>query len=293
MAGVTALFSSPTDDYICKRSEKQLKLLWQRHNCSTVTDMALLYDRSLLYITQPTDPEDRIKQLKALDAKGRRCDFLPFGGAFKSPRSIGANNDGKTVVLLDRIDGDESLIYVFQKERAGSTWSSTNIVDVVLMQWLEKVPPLGGLQISCTTYVDNLVVTFDERGKKLWDHRLADEVPNIDGKCIDADPDGNLVVCCPRNGDRNGSTIVIDRNGRTISMFPPELLHDPRGVCFTSNRHLLVSDWGSRGVFLFSVDWVFIRQVVRLDRKPTCLTLFADKLISIAFEDGSIQTYTI
>ena len=292
MASVRTIEPSPMDDYICKGREKQLKLLWQIQNPSAAVDIAFLCDRSLLYILQPTDPEDHIKQLHALEASGRPCD-LPFSVALKSPQSVSSTNEGKTIVILDRIYGDESCIYVFQKERSRSPWLTTNTIDVVLMQWLDKVCSVSASQFSCTTYVDNLVVAFNERGKKSWEYRLAEEYPNIEGKCIDTDPDGNLVVSCPKHDHRNGSTILIDKNGRIINMFPPELLHDPRGVCFTGKRHLIVADWGSDGVFLFSSDWVFIRKVVSLDKKPTCLALLNDKLLAIAFEDGTIKAYSI
>ena len=291
--------STPTpkisiDDYICQRQEKQSRLMWNHANSSDICDVTFLYDRTLVYISASDNPPvDYEKTIRAVSAKGRPED-PPLPGVYTSPQSLSSSDDGRTVTMLDRLDGDVNVILVFRNKPSVECWIQTEKISLIVMQWLDKVVPIGTDQISCSTFVGNLVVTFDRRGNHLWKYSVCPETPNVDGKCMDADTTGTLVISRPSTRVKGGSVILLDNIGDVIREFPSEIVGNPCGVCFTSHGHVLVADWGGRAVLLLTAEGVVVRKVLTLDKKPSAITVHNnDRYIAIVFVDKTINIYSI
>ena len=74
---------------------------------------------------------------------------------------------------------------------------------------------------------------------------------------------------------------VYTMTGEHLSKFQAEGVHEPRGLCFSSDNNLIIADQANRKVSMFDVNGSLIEHLVVLPGFPNSISLYEDRLLAV------------
>ena len=121
----------------------------------------------------------------------------------------------------------------------------------------------------------------------------------VELRCIDRSGDGGMYDVFVDNNDiifvclRN-KVVVYDKNGKQISLLSTDTKIKPRGVFVDKNREIFVCDYKNNNILLFDKNYKFIKCLIHLDYKPSKISLYNNKRLSvIRWDDNKVYVYKI
>ncbi|KAK2145106.1 hypothetical protein LSH36_703g01033 [Paralvinella palmiformis] len=171
--------------------------------------------------------------------------------------------------------------YLHVYDTAGDSWRYNRCC---VCQWPDLVGITSDGFYVVSSYDDRKLYLYTSQGVELWSIDMS-----RDGGMYDMFVDNNdiIFVCL-------GNKVVYYKSGKLLSLLSTDTKIEPRGVFVDKNREIFVCDYKNNNILLFDKNYKFIKCLIHLDYKPSKISLYNNKRLSvIRWDDNKVYVYKI
>ena len=259
-------------------------LLWHSTKYPHIYDSTFFNEGNLACITydERQDGEDGCTldnlQLRVLDIHGQDTQ-LPFPVFLTEPCAVSGSLEGNSLAVVDWPGGGKYIIHVYS--RVGTRWRASQITTTSPVSRVSLAP--SG---DCLCGSADEVMLYNKRGEMLWSIPLPGEGDWLPHLCITHS--GQIIIM----NTKQLKITVHDMSGNKISEFPSQFVKEPGAICVDSRDQVLVMDWATSEISLFSADGDYIQPIMQ-DVVCGGMSLYLDKYLLMESGDNGLYLYEL
>ncbi|KAK2167053.1 hypothetical protein LSH36_32g08058 [Paralvinella palmiformis] len=261
---ITASDSDLEDSSNSEQSVAELQ--WCEPSDEHIWDIDFMADGSVLCASS-----SNLRQLSSLEG----CDMhLSFDtNSFQSPCSL-AVSDG-TIVIVDWDKGNNEGFLIILNRNNSDRWEMTKKRTQFQPNGV-AITPTSDIIICGNDHIKDidLLLCYDDAGDVNWCQTYPSDTL---GPYIATDSANKIFISTPTKN----SIDLYSTTGEHISKFQAEGVQEPRGLCFSSEHHLIIADQSNRKVSMFDATGALIEHLVDFPGLPNSVSLYEDRLLAV------------
>ena len=126
---------------------------------------------------------------------------------------------------------------------------------------------------------------YNTHGEKIWRKELDERIFDMAG-----DASNRILVCHPNH------VTAYNVDGEEEFSFPRNTSQrkiDPYGICVDTEDNILLGDYNSNMVLLYTSEGKFVREILNVDGTPCQMALYNDKYLTVCIDNNKLVMFEI